>query len=184
MTMTVEMVERIIDRKLSRLQGLVELLDSVEHLDAYAVRGKGIADQQVDADLVGQYGVMSRPPDGGDAVIIKLGGQGASSQCIGFRHREHEVQIEKGEILIRDDQGQFVHVKRDGIHIDGQKVVIAGGGAAAVRVGDPVEFNAAFSQWINTTLVGALATAGIVVAPFIGPEIGTSSAGSAKVEIG
>ena len=179
MTMTVEMVERIIDRKIARLRVLVELLDSVEHLDGYAVRGNGIADQQVDADLVGIYGVHSRPPDGGDAVVIKLGGEQSSALCLGFRHRGYEVKIEKGEIQIRDDQGQFLHLKRDGIYLDGQKVNIADGAAGqkAARKGDKVKVTIP----AGTFLVAA--QAGVANAAPIEVE-GTITQGSADVVIG
>lgn len=184
MSVGVREVETIVRRMLGPLAALVELVDAVEHGEEIYITGKGVAGQTVQADVAGQYGVYSRAPDGGDAVVLKLGGKGASSICVGYRHRSFEVKVEKGEVQLRDDQGQYIHIKRAGIDIDAQEVKMCGGTHGATREGDPVEFNAAFSQWLNITLVPALNGAGIPVPVFPGPEIGVTTGGSAKVKIG
>lgn len=177
--MNVRDVERIIDRKLAPFKALVELLDSVEHLDDFAIQGTGIAGQEVRADLAGHYGVYSRAPKDGDAVVIKLGGKGASAICIGFRFRGKEVRLEVGEVMLRDDQDQLLHIKRDGIYIDGQKVNIKNGGLGqkAARKGDKVKVTIPMGTFLTAAQAGVLNAAPVDVE-------GTIIQGSADVVIG
>ena len=65
------------------LELATEQVDSITWDDKYAGSGSGAGSREIDFDLAGQYGVYSRAPDGGDGVVVKLGGKGDSAICIG-----------------------------------------------------------------------------------------------------
>lgn len=120
--MNADDVRRIVREELDDL--LVERVSDLEAIDTGSVRGKGAADQTVQAELAGQYGVQSRPPDGADGIVIRFPG-GGGGILIGYRHRQYEIGLDKGEIALVDDQGIKVVIKRNGVVVDASAVATA-----------------------------------------------------------
>jgi len=178
-----ELVRRLVREELQKLLQGAQVLTDVVHSDSQALRGAGLGDQNLEADLAGQYGVYSRAPDGGDAVVLLLGGEANSAIVIGYRFRMAEFGLQKGEIALGDDQGQRVHLKRDGIYLDSSKVAIAGPGAAAARQGDPVNLTPELAAFF-VQLVSAIQALGGTATDFAHAQIGTIAGGSSKVTIG
>lgn len=115
-----------------------------------------LADEaQDDVERFQDYGLSGVPLDGAEAIVLCIGGLRSHAVVIAVDDRRHRpTGLEPGEVTLYDDQGQRVHLKRDGIHIvspfkviveaptvtvDADTVELGGaGGAAVARVGDPV----------------------------------------------
>lgn len=87
-----------------------EVLDGVEHLEP--------------------YGFTARPIDGYEALTGSLNGDRGHTVVIVAADRRYRLKnLANGEAALYDDQGQVVHLKRDGIVIDTpHKVDITAGG--------------------------------------------------------
>ena len=102
-----------------------------------------------------QYGLTSHPFPGAEAVVVCVGGTRSHGIIIAVEDRTYRLSgLETGEVALYDDQGQVVHLKRDGIHIESElKVVVQAptvtveadtvnlggtGGAGVARIGDAV----------------------------------------------
>ena len=70
------------------------------------------------------YGFCSRPLEGAETVTLNIAGNAAQSICIVVSDRRYVLDLAEGEVAIHDDQGQKVHLTRDGIVITGSSVVI------------------------------------------------------------
>lgn len=94
------------------------------------------------------YGYSSRPLTGAEALVVALGGN--RDHVIGAvvtdrRHRPKN--LEPGEVVIFDDQGQEVRITRGHIEVKAPKVVVlsddvhlgAEGGPKVARIGDRVQ---------------------------------------------
>jgi phage baseplate assembly protein V len=101
------------------------------------------------------YGFTSVPLSGAEAVIAFVGGLRSHGICIGTVDRRYRLRnLQSGEVALYDDQGQIVHLTRDGIVIETDKPVTiraqsvlveadavdlgAEGGQPVARVGDTV----------------------------------------------
>ncbi|HLY95209.1 MAG TPA: hypothetical protein VKP14_10205 [Gaiellaceae bacterium] len=151
-------VKRMVDGALSRFRTMIERVSNVVFADD-GITAKGMAGDDVGADWGGAYGFQSRPPDGGEGVIAKVEGRGANAVLLSYRHRRYELALEKGELVMVDDQGQKVHIQRalialvagaskieinkDGdvnvVPKGGQKFNIGESGLQAIPVGDDLE---------------------------------------------
>ena len=58
------------------------------------------------------YGFTSRPLAGSEVIFIR---QGNHFVAIASDDRRYRITLEAGELALYDDQGQKVHLKRDGI---------------------------------------------------------------------
>jgi phage baseplate assembly protein V len=103
-----------------------------------------------------EYGFTSVPFPQAEAVMVCVGGLRGHGVVIATEDRRYRLKaLSPGEVAIYDDQGQAVHLKRDGIYlattmkvqVDAQGEVIvnaptvslaATGGPAVARVGDQV----------------------------------------------
>ena len=71
-----------------------------------------------DAEVFGNYGFASNPPSKSEAIVGSIGGARSHSVILAIANREFRLKLlETGEVAIHDDQGQKVHLKRDGIEI-------------------------------------------------------------------
>jgi phage gp45-like len=183
--MTTDDVRRIVREELRRSGLTAEIVTDLAVNDDGGALGKGLGDRDLGGDFAGQYGIYSRPLDGADGIALNLDGAGNFSILIGYRNRQYEVQIEKGEVLLRDDQGQTFHLKRDGIYLSTPKnnIVIQDGTAAATREGDPVNATAAFKTWLDG-LVAAINGLGGAAVNFGSVHIADAGSGSPNVKIG
>ncbi|RYY25248.1 MAG: phage baseplate assembly protein V [Sphingomonadales bacterium] len=69
------------------------------------------------------YGLTSHPPVGLEALVAFVGGLRSHGVVVAVGDRKFRmVGLQQGEVALYDDQGQSVHLKRDGIHITGKKL--------------------------------------------------------------
>ncbi|MEQ5770000.1 phage baseplate assembly protein V [Halomonas sp. H33-56] len=67
-----------------------------------------------------QYGMTSHPHPGAELVSLFLGGNRDHGLVIAVDDRRYRLTgLTQGEVALYDDQGQKVHLTRDGIVIDG-----------------------------------------------------------------
>lgn len=65
-----------------------------------------------------EYGFSSHPLPGATTLAVTVGGSTADSVAIIVADRRYRVkEMAPGEVAIHDDQGQVVHLKRDGIEV-------------------------------------------------------------------
>ncbi len=88
-----------------------------------------------DIDRHQDYGFASHPLAGATAVTVALGGTRSRSMAIAVADRRYRMTLAAGEVAIHDDQGQKVHLTRDGI-------VIETTGTVAVTAGEAMTFTA------------------------------------------
>ena len=61
------------------------------------------------------YGHASVPLDGAEALVVFLRGDKSGGIVIQVSDPRHQPTLEKGESALHDDQGQTVHITRNGI---------------------------------------------------------------------
>lgn len=122
---------REIDARIARALGRIRLafralltgLDTappVALFQADALAGERI----VDNELMQHYGFTSAPPAGTMAIILPVGGKTAHGVAIATEHGTYRLKaLDGGEVAIYDDQGQKVHLTRDGIVVHSDKTV-------------------------------------------------------------
>lgn len=71
-----------------------------------------------------EYGFTSNPPVGTDTLVVFIGGDRSNGAVIGTNNQAARKKgLVVGEVAMYDDQGQCVHIKRDGIYITTTKKV-------------------------------------------------------------
>ncbi len=145
----------VMDRVRNMLaRAIVTMVDDARGLQSLQV--ELLADEAQDGvERFGQYGLASNPPAGSEALAASIGGLRGHMVVIAVENRQFRLKnLRPGEVALYDDQGQAVHLTRDGIVVQSPlKVAVeapqvdvtadqvnlggAGGGAVA-RVGDPV----------------------------------------------
>lgn len=75
-----------------------------------------------DREYFQHYGLTSRPKAGGEAIFIR---QGNNIIAIASDDRRYRLALEEGEVALYDDQGQKVHLKRDGIEVESPTKITA-----------------------------------------------------------
>lgn len=120
------MIEQI-DKRISKILGRIRLAfrglgtrvntaPSVMLIQADALSGE----QLQAAEYMQHYGLTTNPPKGFMFVAVPVGGKTAHSVIIATEHGTYRLKnLAPGETAIYDDQGQKVHIKRDGIEING-----------------------------------------------------------------
>lgn len=116
----------------------------------------GLADETHDGvERMQDYGFTSVPLPGAEAAVVFAGGVRSHGLVVAVGDRRYRLKgLQAGEVAIYDDQGQKVHLTRDGIVIETTKpltisaesvlieadtVNLGGdGGPAVARVGDTV----------------------------------------------
>lgn len=83
------------------------------------VKVKALAGEVMDeVEVLGHWGLASAAPDGSEGVLVCVGGIRSHPLVIATEHRKLRLkELEGGEVAIYDDQGQVVHLKRDGIDV-------------------------------------------------------------------
>lgn len=99
-------------------RGVLKLVD--DSLKLQSVQITMLGDQPANAERFQQYGVTSHPHPGAEAIIASIGGARAHLVALAVDDRRYRLKgLARGEMAIYDDQGQKVHLTRDGIVIDG-----------------------------------------------------------------
>lgn len=66
------------------------------------------------------YGITSVPLPGAEAIVLAAGGDRAHGVVVVVGDKRYRLTgLEPGEVAIHDDQGQKVHLTREGIVVDG-----------------------------------------------------------------
>lgn len=68
----------------------------------------------IDAAVAWQLGFYSRPLDGASGVVMKSSGKGGVAFLVGWRNRQYEVALEKGEVAVANEAGAVSKWDKDG----------------------------------------------------------------------
>ncbi len=124
-------------------RGVLQLTKDESGLQSVQVTLLG--DQPAWAERFQSYGLSTHPLGGAEAVVAAVGGARAHLVAIAVDDRRYRISsLKPGEVTLYDDQGQRVHLTREGIVIDG--------------VGKPL----AFTNCPTVTMDGDLEVAGDV----------------------
>ena len=68
-----------------------------------------------DMERFAEYGFVSNPPPGAEAIVVSLGGVRSHGVAIACGHRLYRLKaLARGEVALHDDLGSVVHLTRDG----------------------------------------------------------------------
>lgn len=195
---TIADIDRRINQALARFRFSVERVTGLVFGD-HGVTGQGEGGDDLDMELGGLDGFQSRPLDGGEGVVVKRDARGATSILVGYRVRQHEGALQKGERSISDDQGQRVTIRREAtevysggakvtlnratgsINVDtapGQSLIFNGGATPIARKGDEVRVTLPAGS-VVVAVVGGVAT----MNPFDIILVGTITSGHAFFQV-
>ncbi|MEO7691295.1 MAG: phage baseplate assembly protein V [Sphingomonas sp.] len=89
------------------------------------------------------YGLTSNPKkDGAEGVHLSVGGLRSNGVVICVANRQYRLTgLAEGEVAIHDDQGQKVHLKRDGILVHGKKLTFESEGDIAFTAEGDMTFD-------------------------------------------
>ncbi|HEX7821037.1 MAG TPA: phage baseplate assembly protein V [Sphingobium sp.] len=152
------------NRLLAPLQGRIQMMIGRAVIRAAndSLKAQGLQVELLDGEVQDgvehfqNYGFTSVPLAGAEAVVAFVGGLRGHGICIATVDRKVRLTaMQPGEVALHDDQGQKIHLTRDGIvietdkpiaitsaevvTIDAPSIALAGGGAAIARVGDDVD---------------------------------------------
>lgn len=122
--------QSVFDRFKQRMRGMIgrcvlEAVNDAPKLQAVQV---SVLDEELHDELerFQNYGFTSHPLPGAEGVVLFVGGVHSHGVVISMDDRRYRLkEIEPGEVALYDDQGQIVHIKRDGIYIEtDQKVIV------------------------------------------------------------
>lgn len=65
-----------------------------------------------------EYGLTSHPHEGAEAIVLFIGGDRSHGVVVALDDRRYRLSLEKGEVALYDDQGQVVHLKREGVLVE------------------------------------------------------------------
>lgn len=158
--------------------------------DGLALTGRLLARYGEDLDQVEvaqHYGFSSAAPADVEVIAVPVGGSSAHLVVVGELDRTgaRPADLASGEAAIYSSGGAKVVLRANGdVEIqpgDGGKVYVAGGGAAAARVGDTVAPGAGLATWLSAAATALQSLAGVPLPTSTSSSIST---GSALTEIG
>lgn len=116
---------------------LVEDAYGVQQVQLVALEGE-VLDK---VERFQEYGYTSVPLAGAEAVLLAVGGDRAHGLVIGVEDRRYRLRgLAGGEVAIYDDQGQKVHIKRNGIVAEAANIYLKSAGIIRIE-GDGVEIH-------------------------------------------
>ena len=105
------------------------------------------------------YGFQSAPLDGAIAVQIAVGGSAESLATIQVHDRRFTFSLVEGEVVMADDQGHYVWLKRSGLVLEAPSIKLGASATLGVaRATDPVGPSAGMTAWM-TAVSGYINTA-------------------------
>lgn len=115
------------------------------------------------------YGFVSVPPAGSDAVLVFLSGERSSGIIIATNHQTFRMRnLADGEVAIHDDKGRFVLLAADGITVQGKddpitvettsNIVATAGGDITATAGGSVTLHASSKITLSAPQVEVDAT--------------------------
>lgn len=149
--MSAEMMGRIRMMISRAIVALVDDARGVQELQIELLDGE----RQDKVERFGQYGLTSHPHADAEALSVSVGGLRSHAIVIAVEDRRYRLKgLQAGEVALYDDQGQVIHLKRDGVlisspfkvDIDAPEVTVTAdtvnlgeaGGAGVARIGDTV----------------------------------------------
>jgi phage gp45-like len=185
-------VDKRIAKAMKALQLMAEVVSDLEISEDGTGTAAGVgenADNVYDVEVcAGPFGFRSRPMDGAGGLMIKLGGEGGSAFVVGFRDRQYEISVDKGESVAFSASGAFTKWDKSG------NIISKPAGAGKVQLGGDVTpdaallgttFNNAFQTFLAAlnTFVGAVVTPTGVATPAIKATMQTAIATMEAVNI-
>lgn len=162
----VEMIKRYIAPLTQRVlhivvRGIASTIDDEKKMQL--IQLAAMADETLDdIERFQNYGFTSHPKPGAEAIGLSIGGDRGHTVVIAVDDRRFRLTaLEEGEVAIYDDQGQKVHLARDGIQIfsegtvsvEGGMIELGEGAAESVVLGD--SFAAIYNAHTHTGNLGA-----------------------------
>lgn len=109
---------------------------------------------QDSVELFQHYGLMTNPPSGSEAILLRVGGSGENQVIIATALRAKRPKGEAGEAAIWDDLGQLVALRRDKIALvpkAGNAVELGDGAAYGVAsVGDEISITIPTGAFVDS----------------------------------
>lgn len=164
--MNLDAIRAKLDRASRRVAGMISraIVEAVDDdAQIQSVQVSGLDDELLDqVERPQPYGFSSHPHAGAEGVFVAVGGTRSHGLMIMVDDRRYRLRsMQAGEVAIYDDQGQAVHLKREGmlvsspfkIDVEAPEVTVTAdtatieadtinlggtGGPAVARVGDTV----------------------------------------------
>ena len=114
-----------------------------------------------------QYGFLSRPNAGADAIVIAVGSHADQRVAILVGDRRYTMSLKEGEVVVCDDLGQRIHLTREnGIVVTADDIRLGNSGASlgVARETDPVSLDFGPLSWAKkiTAAINAVAPGTII----------------------
>jgi hypothetical protein len=116
MSLTIADVDKRIQDALEALKLESQIVSDIA-ADADDGTGTATASDGDDYDFefcAGPFGFRSRPMNGAGGLMLKVGGEGGTAFVIGFRDRQYEIALEKGESAAYGASGCNTKWDKDG----------------------------------------------------------------------
>ncbi len=164
--MTPQSVIDLIERKMRPVVGLVEFVTDIVFGDNGEVDCKGAKSDDEDghpikATTAWHLGFYSRPLDGAIGVVVKGGGKGGVSFLVGFRDKQYEISLDKGDVAVANAAGAVSKWDKNGkithTAASGQLVTINGEDYSLPKLETLLSDLAAFIPMVITDLASAAA---------------------------
>ncbi len=96
------------------LRYLVELVTDLVFTDDGTATAKGASDSELDVPVGWHFGFYSRPKDGARGVVVKADGQGNTAILVGYRDKQYEMSLSKGEVGLKNAFDASILLNKDG----------------------------------------------------------------------
>ena len=127
--------------RISQLMARGHVVDVDDGSGLQVVRFGALSDEIQEAERAQNYGFSSVPFVGADAFVLYGAGNRDNPVVMVVDDRKRRKDgMQPGEVSVYDDQGQVVHLRRNGIVVEGQNVLIKSPGVIRIE-GDKVEIN-------------------------------------------
>ncbi len=148
-----------------------------------------------DVPRMAEYGFVSRPPAGTDAILLFLSGERTSGVIVATNNQQFRMRaLETGEVAIHDDKGRFVLLGAGGIHVQGKDDPIlaettstitaqAGGDINVTSTGGAVNATAATAIKLEAPFIHLKGSSIVLEAPGVGIQASDVDINSAAVNV-
>lgn len=126
-------------------KGIVKQVDDSGGLQRLQVTG--LKDEVLDnRDRYQEYGFTSNPLPGAQEITASIGGNRSNTVIIAVDDRRYRLKaMAPGEVALYDDQGQVIHIKRNGIEVTGNNILLQTDGVCRIDA-DILELHARTSM--------------------------------------
>lgn len=157
-------------RRVQLMVGRCVLLAVNDKSDVQQLQVRALADELLDkVERFQEYGFTSHPKPGAEGALVCVGGQRGHAIVIAVEDKRYRIKGTKsGEVAMYDDQGQVVHLKRDGmevstdrpqgvkvkapkVYIESEEILFGDGDdpRPVARIGDKVRITSGSSAGLN-----------------------------------